>query len=105
MDTNSIITISSIVLVNITALIISYNKTTSWVKVKLKELDMKIHSLKCDYEKHVEWGQNQQESNVSRFNYIETENKQDHKEMIGKMDTIITQLNQFMLEVLSKIKN
>jgi len=98
-----IISLVGLILVNITALVISYNKTTSWVKVKIKELDMKIDALKSEHDHHCKWGENEQRTNQDKFNLIEKENKEDHKQMIIKMDTILSQLNKFMLEIIQKI--
>jgi len=103
MSIGEIIALVGLIMANITALIISYNKTTSWVKVKLKELDMKIEANKTEYDNHVRWGEDQQNRNLDRFNMVETDNKLEHKEIMVKMDTIINQLNKFMLEIIGKI--
>jgi len=92
---SDVIAIASLLLINITAIIISWKNT----QVKLKEIDVRMENIKLDLSHHIEWGMGEQINNLKKFKEIETDNKIEHKEILVKMDVLLEKLTSFQLEV------
>jgi hypothetical protein len=86
-----------------------------WIKVKLKELEMMIINNKtsCDsdcasneekLEAHIMWGKDQQMRNEIRFKELIRENKEDHKDMMNKIDTMLVGFNDLRVYIEKKHK-
>jgi hypothetical protein len=87
-----------------------------WIKVKLKELSMLTDSNKTELEMmiedneenleaHIYWGKDQQMRNEIRFKELINENKEEHKEMNAKMDTLLQGFNDLRVYIEVKDRN
>lgn len=74
---------------------------TLWVKtkVKLAELDLKMEQHYIEFKEHCRWGQEQQAKNEQKFEHITDEMKENHKELLLKIDYLIEKLNNLAIYV------
>ena len=83
---SDILIIVGIVLANLTALIISWNKTL----LKIKELEVKLQT-------HIDWGEKEQLKNLETFKKIDNDLKENQETITRKLDTIIEKFNSFQV--------
>lgn len=75
-----------------------------WIKVnvKLKELDMKCDTNTVDLDKHISWGEKEQVKNQEQFRTLIQENKNDHKDLVNKLDNLIEKFGDLRVYIESK---
>ena len=83
---SDILIIVGIVLANLTALIISWNKTL----LKIKELEVKLQT-------HIDWGEKEQLKNLETFKKIDNDLKENQETITRKLDIIIERFNSFQV--------
>lgn len=72
---------------------------TFWIQIKIKltELDLKIKNLDAKIDEHVRWGELEQAKNVNKFNAINSEIKDNYKDLVIKIDVLIEKFSTFQI--------
>jgi len=100
MNVTNWITIMSMLLFWIGTIIIFWNK----INVQMKEIEMKIKNTENDMLSHEKWALRTQKHNDEKFAEIQSESKEDHKELNRKLDILIENLNDFKVDFEKRIK-
>ena len=100
MNVTNWITILSMLLFWIGSIIIFWNN----INVQMKEIEMKIKNTEDDMASLEKWALRTQKHYDEKFAEIQSESKEDNKELNRKLDILIENLNDFKVDFEKRIK-
>jgi len=95
MDIANWISLAGLVILWLTTLIIFFVK----IKIKIAELEIKIKNTDTNLEHHINWGENEQRKNITKFNGLYKDMKDNQNKVIDKIDTLILAFSDFRVYV------
>ena len=101
MNVTNLITILSMLLFLIGSIIIFWNN----INVQMKEIEMKIKNTEDDMASLEKWALRTQKHYDEKFAEIQSESKEDNKELNRKLDILIENLNDFKVDFEKRIKD
>jgi len=100
MNVTNWITIMSMLIFWIGSIIIFWNN----INVQMKEIEMKIKNTENDMVSLEKWALRTQKHYDEKFAEIQSESKEDNKELNRKLDILIENLNDFKVDFEKRIK-
>ena len=66
-------------------------------KIQLTKIDLEMKTINNKIDEHIKWGQNKQLKNEDKFDNISQESKENYKDLILKIDSLIDKTTSFMI--------